>query len=774
MIDALWWYVAVQAIGVAVFPVSYALLPRLSDRGHSVSKPLGLLLIGYLSWMLAVLHVVPSVRLTIALLLLLTALLSAWYAWGRRREMLDFVTRERKTLLASEAVFLLFFVLWTVYRAYDPGISHTEQPMDFGFLNASIQTYFGQPEDQWLRGEPVSYYYFGYWMMGVVSQLTGVTPSVSYNLALALVPALAAMAVFGLVFNIVRSEARRWRSAVIAGLAATLVLGIAANLEGVLELMRANGMGSEGFWGWTGIDGLDGHAPERTDSWMPQEFWWWWRSSRVINTFDGSAWTDFTIQEFPFFSFILGDLHPHVMSIPFALMFLAFCWNLFKTPGDALSRPAAWGVSVAAMGLALGGLAFTNLWDLPTFAAVLIAVAALKAYRALGREGPPHARVAFPLFAAAVIAVAFLLYVPYYLAFGGSITGIKPVVAATTRPVHLFIVWGVHIAAVVPFVLAAFSKSRVTREWRWMSGTALFISLAPYVVWVFLSAESGVTQEDLAARLLHVLPLAALVAAAVYAALWASREDGLDGRTFALVLSGLGLLLILGPELLYLGDSFNTRMNTVFKLYYQSWVLLSIGAGYTVYYWGSIRGPLSGGRRFLSTAWAGAFAVLLVGSLYYAPAAAASKGDLFNRDATLDGLAHLAKERPAEYEAIAFIRDNVGRDSAVLEAAGGDYTEFGRVSSSTGVPTVLNWAGHQVQWRGQTSKLDRRSGHVAEIYRTQDARRAKNLLAEYDVEYVYVGPREREKYGEGGLAKFETIADAVFSRDDVTIYRIRQ
>ena len=210
---------------------------------------------------------------------------------------------------------------------------------------------------------------------------------------------------------------------------------------------------------------------------------------------------------------------------------------------------------------------------------------------------------------------------PYYLAFGGSITGIKPVIAATTRPVHLFIVWGVHIAAVVPFVLAAFSKSRVTREWRWMSGTALFISLAPYVVWVFLSAESGVTQQELAARLLHVLPLAALVAAAVYAALWASREDGLDGRTFALVLSGLGLLLILGPELLYLGDSFNTRMkHGVQALLPELGSLLSIGAGYTVYYWGSIRGPLSGGRRFLSTAWAGAFAVLLVGSLYYAPA----------------------------------------------------------------------------------------------------------------------------------------------------------
>ena len=256
--------------------------------------------------------------------------------------MLDFVTRERKTLLASEAVFLLFFVLWAVLPGVRfPGISHTEQPMDFGFLNASIQTYFGQPEDQWLRGEPVSYYYFGYWMMGVVSQLTGVTPSVSYNLALALVPALAAMAVFGLVFNIVRSEARRWRS---GGHRRT---GGPRSFSASPPISKAS-WSSCGPTAWARrVSGAGPGSTVSTDTprrgptaGCRRSFWWWWAVlPRPSTRSTGPAWTDFTIQEFPPSSASSWAISTRTsMSIPFALMFLAFCWNIFKTPGDALSR----------------------------------------------------------------------------------------------------------------------------------------------------------------------------------------------------------------------------------------------------------------------------------------------------------------------------------------------------------------------------------------------------------------------------------------------------
>ena len=81
--------------------------------------------------------------------------------------------------------------------------------------------------------------------------------------------------------------------------------------------MRLNGMGSQGFYDWIRINDLPGPIVTPPQSWTPPDFWWWFHASRVINTFDGVHFIDNTIQEFPFFSFLLGDMHPHVMSIPF-------------------------------------------------------------------------------------------------------------------------------------------------------------------------------------------------------------------------------------------------------------------------------------------------------------------------------------------------------------------------------------------------------------------------------------------------------------------------
>ena len=150
---------------------------------------------------------------------------------------------------------------------------------------------------------------------------------------MALIPALSAMGVFGLVYSLGACQAVRRRLAALGGLAAAGLLGLAANLEGVLEFMRANGMGSQVFWNWVSIDGLDGASPTPAESWVPGDFWWWFRATRVINTYDNGQGIDYTIQEFPFFSFMLGDLHPHVMAIPLGILFLAFSWNYMRSPG---------------------------------------------------------------------------------------------------------------------------------------------------------------------------------------------------------------------------------------------------------------------------------------------------------------------------------------------------------------------------------------------------------------------------------------------------------
>ena len=771
MLSVIWWLLVVEAIGLAAFPLAYFLLPRLKDRGYSLSKPLGILIIGFASWILSVLHILPSIRLSILAFLLIMAAWSAWYVWHRRAEFKQFFLDQRNAVIAAEVVFLIFFVGWVVYRAYDPAIDHTEQPMDFAFLNASIQTELGPPEDPWLRGEQVSYYYFGYWMMGVISQLAGVASNISYNLSLALIPAMAAMGIFGLVFNVVRAEAIRWRYAVVGGVAAVVLMGVVANLEGVLEFMRLNGMGSLGFWDWIRIDKLDGSSLGPAESWIPQEFWWWFRATRIINVFQGGQGIDYTIQEFPFFSFILGDLHPHVMSIPFAVLFLGLCWNFMSSPVHVWTKFELQSyASVFVMGLALGGLAFTNMWDLPTYAALFLSLAFLKTYSAQGAGIWTLVKGVLPI-GVVVIGLAFLLFLPYYLTFNSSVTGIDPVVTATTRPIHLFIVWGLYLVAVTPFIVAMFWQTTIRHDWRGSTTIALLVWFVPYLVWAYLHLEGGGITADLWVRLVHVLPFGILISMAVYSALWVVKERGLTGAVFALVMSALGLLLIMGPELLFVVDAFGTRMNTVFKLYYQAWILLAVASGFTLYYWSSLRERLPPWRRSLTTLWAGVFIVLLAGSLYYAPAAAASKGDLFSGDATLDGLAFVARQRRAEYDAIRFVKDNVGSESAILEAVG-EWGDAGLISRSTGVPTVFNWPGHEIQWRGSATKFDGREQDVARIYQSLDIQETQNLLHSYDVDYVYVGPRERKLYGDEGLGKFPFFMQTVFNEDGVAIYRL--
>ena len=787
MLNVLLWVGAAEVIGLAAFPLCYYLFPRLKDRGYSLSKPLGILVIAYLSWILSVARVLPSVQLTVLGLLIAAGGLSGWYGWRHRREIWDFAVRERVTLISAEAVFLGIFVVWAVYRAYDPFISNTEQPMDFAFLNASFRSFLGTPEDPWLRGESISYYYFGYWMMGSLSKLTAVSPLVSYNLSLALIPAMGAMAMFGLVSNMVRADSRRLRLALTAGAAAALLLILAANLEGVLEFMRANGMGSQGFWDWIRIDGLDDPAPPPGESWRPQEFNWWWRATRVISTFQGDQVVDYTIHEFPFFSFILGDLHPHVMSVPFVILFVAVCWHYLRTPETTWQFDrrgiAQWVATLAAIlvaGLALGGLAFTNMWDLPVFSALVVGVAVLKAYSGRGADGWRAAGGAL-LFSVGAIIVALLLILPYLLSFTSQVSGISAVDVNTTRLPHLLIVWGLYLVAISPFIFVAFWRTTVDRDWGTMTVISLLVAFTPYVIWAFLHLNGDGRTSDLLGRLFHVLPLALLISVAVYSAMWLARQDRPHkGQVFALVLSTLGLLLIMGPELLYVDDAFggaNERMNTVFKLYYQGWILLAAASGYAIYCWRSLWERVSGARLQLTRMWAVIFIVLASGAAYYPLAAAATKGNLFAGDATLDGLSHLTRfNQGAEYRAIDFIRKDAGRDSAVLEAfSEKDYFidgPFGRVSSSTGVPTVLGWAGHEAQWRGSYLPMEGRKEDIEAIYKTLDVDEAKNLLTKYRVDYVYVGRLERETYGEAGLAKFSTFMATVFEEGDVMVYRI--
>ena len=790
MLDALLWLLTVELIGLAAFPLAFYLLPKLADRGFTLSKPFGILLVSYLFWILGLAHI-PTVQTTAIALVLLLAAASAYIAYRHLDDLHNFIAREWRTLVIAEAVFFVFFIGWALFRSYDPFINHTEQPMDLALLSASINSQVGHPEDPWLRGESISYYYFGYWMMGAISQIAAVSSNIAYNLAMALIPAMAAAGIFGLVSNMVRMDRARWGYAIVAGIAAALFLVVAANLQGVLEFMRLNGMGSQGFYDWIRIDGLPGPADMPPASWAPSDFWWWFHASRVINTFDGVHFIDNTIQEFPFFSFLLGDMHPHVMSIPFVLLFVGVALNICRLPGNFwrdYRSPYTYAIVLMAA-VVLGGLGFNNLWDMPTFGALLIAVLALRAYREGSDIRQSFALALFPV-GLAVIALAVLMYSPYLLDINAGVNGIG-VVITHTRAVHMFIVWGLFLVAVTPFLLVTFWQTTVQRDWAAQAFTALGLAFFSWLLWAlaYLPSSEGSIEETIS-RFIGILPLTGLAAIGIYNALYLARRENEGGRLFATLLAVLGLGLIIGAEFLFIRDFFNNRGNTVFKLYYQAWILLAAASAFAVYYWLNTIRARTGWRSVFSYAWAAAFVLLLLGSLYYPLAAVKTKPETPQTGRTLDGLSFVRIYNPAEYDAIEWLKRNASPDEAVVEAVG-EWSDWGMISRSTGLPTIVNWLGHQKQWRGGWEQFDAdtpdvsralrdqyfddRAFEVERIYTSLYPGEAQLILYKYDIDYVYIGRREREKYGIEGIPKFDAIADLVFAdpNGESAIYRVR-
>lgn len=784
MLQVVAWLLALELVGLVAFPLLFVLLPKLPDRGYAFARPIGLFLVFYAVWILASTPLVPNSPGTAIAGLLLLAVASGWIAWRHRAPLQRFLSRQWPLLGIVEVVFLGVFLFWVVFIAYNSAISHTEQPMDLAFLNATIVSDHFPPRDPWLAGERVSYYYFGYLIFGGLTGLTGAVPAVGYNLGLAAVAGMAAAAMFGLVSSMVRLAGGRAGGATLAGLLGVLLLLFVSNLEGGLELLRAGGAESEELWERVDIKGLDG--PRASETWYPDEpGWWWWRATRVIDTVVDGASKDYTITEFPFFSFILGDLHPHVMSLPFVLSFLGLALAYFVTP---VTPGSAWsgrgGALLLLLAIVLGGAGFINLWDLPVFGALLLGVAVVKVWGERLRGGWSKVRTLTPV--ALVVPAAVFLYLPFFMSFNSQAKGIVPVGEYVSRPLHFFIVWGLFLFVAGTFLVWEFLATLRVGGRRWsLLGFTAGLTLFPWVVWVVGEAVVlwSVTEALGAAwsRLIHIAPLAVLGIAAVYGALHRGVAQGASAggevpaservKAVPLVMAAAAVFLLLGQELFYVADLFGNRMNTVFKLSYQAWTLLAAVSSYGIYFllvrYNASRGLL----RLFGYAWTGLLVLALMVSLYYPVAAAKT---VPSGRATLDGLAHVEASNPAEYEAIQWLRDRYRPGDVLLEAVGDDYSEYGRVSASTGMPTVIGWTFHEQQWRGSRRAFEGRPEDVEVLYQTEDTAEAKEILERYGITYIVVGPRERARYGESGLAKFDEVGDEVFRQDNVVIYRVRE
>jgi len=240
----------------------------------------------------------------------------------------------------------------------------------------------------------------------------------------------------------------------------------------------------------------------------------------------------------------------------------------------------------------------------------------------------------------------------------------------------------------------------------------------------------------------------------------------LSPSAFVLLLISLGILLILGPDFLYLRDNFGYRINTVFKFYYQAWILLSLAAAF------AIALMLSELRGLASAFYSAVIIIVIALGLFYPVFSLPSKTDNFKANnpeqRTLDGAAYLANVMPEDYQAFQFMEQ---LDAGVVaEAVGGQYSEFARVSTFTGMPTVLGWPGHESQWR-DASLQGSREDDIQALYTTPDWDIAQEIINRYNIRYVYVGNLERTTYPINE-EKFNLFLRPVYQQGNVTVYEV--
>ncbi len=801
----LWWLLWLEVAAFAALPWVTWLCAPLAGRGYGLAKLLGPGAVVLLAWLLVAWGLVHFSAAVAWASLGAAAAAGLLIAVLRRRALADDLRRWWRHWLAAEAIFLATFVAFLLLRAANPDLWHHpqggEKPMEIAYLTAIIRSTILPPYDPWFAGGSLNYYYMGWFYLAVPARAFGILPEYVFNLGVPTFAATAASVAFafasglaGLARRAHATAAASGRLPLLAGLLAAFLLVGIGNLDAAhqwIERLQALDrwdvapgtpvIGGTfallgGLWQWL----VHGAALPPFD---------WWRSSRVhFGTFD--------ITEFPYWSFLFADLHPHLMGIPFfaGLVTLAAVHVLAAERGERL-RP--W-VLAAVLGLFVGLIRTVHTWDFPTAAVIAVAAILLAALLAPGSpERRAWTALGHLLLAA---AVAVLLFAPYNARFETFDPGI--VRAPETTKLHQFVVqYGVFLAILVAYLGVRYRLILEARAFQPGRSIALALVAGRLEVGSLLFFLAGLVAFawpfGLATVALALVGLFFLLSLAWLEYRAAPREPV---HIILPLLFALALGVAAGVDVVTLKNDI-VRMNTVFKFGLQAWHLFALASGVAAWEVARtlsprLRGPTGVGRTAAALTLASLAGVLLASSLFLISGTRARQAARFgDTPLTLDGFAffeHGTFTEPRsetttaddvtfrldeDLPLIEWVRANVQGSPVIVEAVGPLYRWTGRISQYTGLPAVIGWDWHQVQQRTDYAHLvQERRVEVQRFYLDPAVEPAERFLRRYNVRYVIVGTEERVHGSDAALQRLATMPALreVFRDGDNVIYEVDQ
>jgi uncharacterized membrane protein len=422
IVNILIWWSTFFAVGVINFPLTALLFKKFPDLGYGISKTFGFIIITYLSFFLAIFHILPFTRVTIIFVLLLLAIVNL-YLFNKNKDLLKQIKNKIKIIIFQEIFFSAGYLFWAVVRGYQPDINGLEKFMDYGFVNTLLRSNYLPPIDMWFSGQPINYYWFGHFWTALITKLTAIPSSTTYNLMLATIMGLALSAIFSIVTSLTSHYFQETSKKVyLAGLISAILVIFAGNFHTPVYLLKD---GPDKYW-YPDATRFIGYHPENNDK---------------------------TIHEFPMYSFVVSDLHAHLINFPFVLLFIALTWNFLISEDKRLRNWA----SIAFAGFVLGVMFMTSTWD---FGNYLLASGVIYLSANIRKKGLQFNTI---LDTATQIVVLIFLGILFALPFIINFTSIAQGIALTDTHSALWqlgVLWGYPAVLTIIFTIFLFKSNK--------------------------------------------------------------------------------------------------------------------------------------------------------------------------------------------------------------------------------------------------------------------------------------------------------------------------
>jgi len=704
-----WWFILISFNLAGWFSFKY-LFSNLSDQGYALIKIVGLGLTSYIVWLLASLHILPFSQLNsyvvFGFVIILNVISIFW-----NRNSLVIPKKIVRIILFEEFLFLVGMIFWTTIRGFNPSIHGLEKFMDFSIINSILRSNYFPPLDPWLSGNTVNYYYFGHFITALLIKISAIKPEIAFNLMLGTIFGLTISGSFSIGYNLfsLASKNENIKKSLIVGLLAAFLVTLSGNLHTVYVFTKGYEIG----------DATARPPWELLGKFNLQDYWY---PSAV-------RFIPYAIHEIPSYSFIVSDLHAHLLDIPFVLTIISV---------------------ILSIGLRLKSLSEKRSSFLKILAEVtpqlfLLSILISLSYMINSVDGAIYTI----LFFIVSIAIFYRIQYGWLKSFLFSLAFIAIIAVINFLFTYPF------SSHFVPFV------NGIGVNCGENIGKFLGINhLGP----LFFDVNKCQSSPSYMLFIIWGFPLFVGVFYAL--SLWKNRKINFVD-IFLLGGGLLSWLLILFPEFFYLRDIYpmHFRANTMFKFGYQAFILLSIISAIAIF-----RTQIS--NRIIRTG----YIIFLLLQLFlvgiYPIFGIRSYYQELNNYQGLDGNNYWSIASPSDLAAINWLQKNIKDQPTIIEASGEAYSDYVRISSFTGLPTIIGWPGHEWGWHQSGNEAYRRVSEVHKFYESDDSIVQQEIIKKYNVKFVIVGEKEKIAYPKLKSEAISKLGKKVYEFEDLVIYEI--